>query len=126
MLPGQRKGVRVQRPGGIVLKGGQPDTQYSVQFLQGMVDRMLTSYRKYGHIKESIERGVDPLESSRQRIERYRETGNTEFLMDAANYIMMEFIHPSMENAHYDPESKSPGRILRTGRVSYKHAEDLE
>lgn len=107
------------------LRGGDPQSQYSVQFLQGMVNRMLTSYHKYGHVKDAVAVGVDCLASCQQRIRKYQETGNTEYLMDAANYLMMEFMFPSVEGAHYDPESRSPGRTLRSGRITDKHAEDL-
>lgn len=108
-----------------VLRGGEPQTQYSVQFIQGMLNRMLTSYHKYGHVKNAIAAGVDCLASADQRVFKYQETGNTEYLMDAANYLMMEFMHPSVEGAHYDPESRSPGRTLKSGRITDKHSEDL-
>lgn len=107
------------------IRGGNPQSQYSVTFLQGMVNRMLVSFHKYGPVKKAIENGVDALESSRQRVRKYQETGNTEYLMDAANYIMMEFMHPSHENAHFDAESRSPGRVLTSGRITDKHSEDL-
>lgn len=107
------------------LRGGEPTSQYSMRFMQGMINRMLTSYHKYGHVRVAYERGVDFLESSSQRVRKYKETGNTEFLMDAANYLMMEFMHPSHEGAHFDAESKSPGRVLTSGRITGKHSEDL-
>ena len=109
----------------ITLRGGQPTTQYSTTFLQGMVNRMLTSYHKYGHIRDAILAGVDPIQSCHQRVGKYLETGNTEYLMDAANYLMAEYMHPSHESAHFDAESRSPGRILRDGRITDKHSEDL-
>ena len=107
------------------IRGGNPQTQYSVPFIQGMVNRMLTSYHKYGHVKIAIQNGVDCKESAAQRWRKYEETGNTEYLMDAANYAMMEFMHPTHEKAHYDPESASPGRTLTSGRITDKHSEDL-
>lgn len=128
MLPGQRKGVRVQRPGGIVLKGGDPDSQYSVPFIQGMVNRMLTSYHKYGHIKDAVEAGLDMRKQIDIRLGKYDETGNTEWLIDAANYCMIEFMHPSHPDAHYrSTDSKeSPGRIHKSGRqTGAKHNLDI-
>jgi hypothetical protein len=107
------------------IRGGEPQSQYSVRFLQGMVNRMLTSYHKYGHVKDAIEAGVDPIASLQQRLHKYWETGNTEYLMDAANYAMMEYMHPSHDAAYFDAESSSPGRTLRSGRITDKHAEDL-
>lgn len=93
--------------------------------MQGMVNRMLVSYHKYGHVATAIENGVDCLESAQQRVNKYKADGNTEWLMDAANYLMMEYMHPSHEKAHFDAESRSPGRTLRSGRITDKHSEDL-
>lgn len=36
-------------------------------------------------------------------IQKYEETGNTEFLADAANFLMIEFMYPSIEGAKYTP-----------------------
>lgn len=107
------------------LRGGEPTSQYSPAFLQGMVNRMLTSYHKYGHVKVAIEAGIDCLASAQQRVRMYYETGNTEYLMDAANYLMMEFMYPSHSNAHFNAESRSPGRTTKDGRITDKHSEDL-
>lgn len=109
------------------IRGGSPSSQYSQEFLQGMVDRMLTSYPKYGHIQDSVALGMDPLQEVRNRINKYRETGNTEWLMDAANYCMIEFMHPSHDNAHFRPtdSSESKGRAMRDGTVHSKHSDQM-
>lgn len=111
----------------ITLHGGQPQTQYSLQFLQGMITRMLTSYSKYGHIKDSVEKGMDPLAEVRARINKYRATGNTEWLIDAANYCMIEFMHPSHEEAHFraTDSNESDGRAMRDGTRHSKHADQM-
>lgn len=106
------------------IQGGNPQTQYSIPFIQGMVNRMLTSFHKYGHIADA-KHHVDFLASASQRVRKYQQTGNTEYLMDAANYMMAEFMHPSHEKAHYDAESRSPGRTLHSGRITDRHVEDL-
>jgi hypothetical protein len=107
------------------IRGGNPTSHYSVDFLQKMVNRMVTSYHKYGHSKIAVENGVDCLESAAQRVRKYRDDGNTEWLIDAANYLMMEYMHPTHDKAHFDAESRSPGRTLTSGRISTKHSEDL-
>jgi hypothetical protein len=90
-----------------------------------MIDRMLVSYHKYGDVEIAFQKGIDFLESAKQRVDKYKEDGNTEWLMDAANYMMMEFMFPSHEAAHYDAESVSPGRRTKQGRITDKHSEDL-
>ena len=110
-----------------MLRGGQPASQYSIEFLQGMVDRMLLGYRKYGHIAESVEKGMDPATEAISRIRQYQRTGNTEWLMDGANYCMIEFMHPSHKDAHYRPtdSDESPGRAMRDGTRHSKHADEM-
>lgn len=111
----------------ITLRGGHPATQYSIEFLQGMVNRMLMSFPKYGHIKDSVERGMDPLAEAHARLRKYSSTGNTEWLIDAANYAMIEFMHPSHKNAHFrsTDSDESDGRAMRDGTRHSKHADRM-
>jgi len=92
-----------------------PTTEAGREFHQAMLDRMATSYFKYGTMAGAAEAGVDQIESALKRIERYRETGNTEWLADVANMVMMEFHHPQHPEAHYRPtdSTESPGRALK-------------
>lgn len=100
------------------LRASAPSTEYSKQFLQGMVDRMSVSYYKYGKVADAVPFQVDALRSLKIRIDKYLETGNTEFLMDAANFAMMEFMHPHLPEAHFTPTDAdgSPGRRAVSGR----------
>ncbi len=104
------------------LKPASPSSEYNETFLQGMLDRMAVSYHKYGPVAEGYPDRVDALESLRLRIERYLETRNTEFLIDAANFCMIEFMHPRLEGAHFEPtdSSESPGRVTASGNIN-KH-----
>lgn len=96
-----------------------PETEYSETFIQGMVNRMSVSYYKYGPVAEAVPDNVDALASLRLRLERYEQTGNTEWLMDAANYAMMEFMHPRHPGAHYRPtdSAESPGSVTVAGET---------
>ena len=97
-----------------------PDTEYSKQFMQGMLNRMAVSFYRYGKIADAYPNDISALDSMDQRLQRYAETGNTEFLMDAANFLMIEFMHPAHRNAHYAPTDSdgSPGRTTRRGHVT--------
>lgn len=71
---------------------------------------MVTSYFKYGPLKENYGtyKCMNAIENIRKRLDKYIETGNTEFLADVANFAMLEFMHPSIEGAKYQPtDSKS-------------------
>lgn len=96
----------------ITTSDGVPDSEFSIKFVQGMYDRMGVSFYKYGLVAKAYPKRVDAIESLIKRLDKYEETGNTEFLMDAANFAMIEFMHPSHPNAHYRPtdSTESPGR----------------
>jgi len=69
---------------------------------------MAVSFYKYGDVadsKQDLEANVE------RRIKKYRLTGNTEWLIDAANFCMIEFMKPTAEDAHFAPteSSESPG-----------------
>lgn len=102
----------------LVLSGaGCPESEYDSDFLQGMIDRMAVSYHKYGKAKFARQNGVKPLESLQRRLEKYAETGNTEWLIDAANFAMIEFMDPGHPEAHFRPtdSDESPGRETAVG-----------
>ena len=102
-----------------------PVDHISVEFLQGMLDRMIVGFHNYGH-SSRCEGDFDAVASLRLRMTAYRKTRNTEFLMDAANFAMMEFIKPKYKGAKYTPTTKreSPGAVLKGGR-RVKGKEDM-
>lgn len=93
-----------------------PDTEFSVPFVQGMADRMAVSFAKYGHVTDESVKKFDPVQNLQVRLDKYRETGNTEWLMDVANCAMIEFMFPQHPEAHYraTDSSESPGRSHRS------------
>lgn len=108
-------------PEKIVLDENQvPATEFSVPFLQGMINRMGVSFYKYGPIAKAFPHDISALRSLEQRLEEYRKTGNTEFLVDAANFAMIEFLRPSVEGAHFTPtdSDQSPGRTTVRGKAT--------
>ena len=92
-------------------------TQISDQFLKGMVARMEMSFFKYGDVKEAYPEKIDAIASLQQRLKKYSETGNTEFLMDVANFAMIEFMFPRKEGAFFQAtdSDQSPGRTTKLG-----------
>lgn len=72
----------------------------SPDFIKKMKNRMLLSYYKYGPVKDSYgpKGNIDPLDSGLERLELYLKTKNTEYLIDTANFLGIEFKYPSYEN----------------------------
>lgn len=93
-------------------------SEFNEEFIQGMRDRMVVSYYKYGPISEAYPDKVNAISSLQDRLRMYAETGNIEYLIDAANFAMIEFMLPRHPKAFFKPtdDDGSPGRIsLRTG-----------
>jgi hypothetical protein len=72
-------------------------TQWSRQFEQLMRNRMLLGCGRYGWINQPGKPQYCRIQSVKDRLEKYNVTGNTEYLVDCANLLMLEFeegIHP--------------------------------
>lgn len=97
-----------------------PNSENSMLFHQGMINRMEASYHKYGPLAAAYPHKVDAIKSLNTRLKKYQETGNTEWLMDVANFAMIEFMHPSHPQAHYKATdtAESPGRTLTSGETT--------
>ena len=89
-----------------------PNSEYNENFWKLMLNRMAISYHKYGPLKEAFPHKVDALQSIKDRLREYEKTGNTEYLIDAANFAMIEFMRPSHQDAHFEAtdSDRSPGR----------------
>lgn len=116
---GKPKGIGESLPTGKELDA-LLDTQVSDQFLRGMIARMEMSFFKYGDIRDAYPKRINAIESLRQRLDKYAETGNTEYLIDAANFAMIEFMLPSRPDAFFaaTDSDQSPGRVDRFGNAS--------
>jgi hypothetical protein len=98
---------------------GAPPSEFSEEFVSGMRNRMAVNYFKYGPVAEAFPHKVDAVASLAVRLLKYAETGNTEWLMDVANFCMIEFMHPRHPQAHFHgtDDDASPDRVsARTGR----------
>jgi hypothetical protein len=90
-------------------------SEYSERFWELMRNRMQMSFAKYGPVASAFPDKVNAMHSLLDRIRQYEATGNTEFMVDAANFAMIEFMRPSHKKAHFEAtDSKaSPGRRWR-------------
>lgn len=103
----------------ITAKLAAPETEFSTEFVQAMANRMAVSFHKYGPVFEGYPARVNALQSMVDRMAKYNETGNGEWLVDAANFLMIEFMHPAHPEAHFRPtdSDESPGRVRVDGTV---------
>lgn len=76
--------------------------EYSDEFDRLAKNRVMTSYHKYGPAKENYKNGnIQAIPSMEKCVKKYLETGNTEYLVDAKNYLMFEFMYPQVKGAHF-------------------------
>lgn len=90
-------------------------------FLQYMMNRMGVSFHKYGTIHDNFPHRRNGIDNLRQRVDKYLEDGNIEWLIDAANYALIEALAPSHPNAHFraTDSDESPGAINTDGTISH-------
>lgn len=85
-----------------LLKELERSGDYSSKFDELRLNRLAMSVHKYGHAKNNFGKHfVSALGSLQKCIDKYTETGNTEYLVDAANYVMFEFMYPSVSGATF-------------------------
>lgn len=94
-------------------------------FIELMKNRVEVSHFKYGSVRKNYRTGnIDALASLQKCIDEYKETGNTEYLVDASNYAMFEFMFPQIPGAFFKStdSSESAGIV----GISEKEMEELK
>lgn len=88
-----------------------PASEFSGEFMQAMLNRVAVGFFQYGPVAQAQ---TDHLKNARHRLDQYEKTGNTEFLIDAANFAMFEFMAPGIPGASFKAtdHTDSPGIIL--------------
>jgi len=88
---------------------------YNHRFERRMQQSIEVSYHKYGHMKDAYPHKVNAIKSLERRLELYKETGNADYLVDIANFAMIEFSHPAHEKFHDKPTDGGEGRVWYAG-----------
>lgn len=110
-------------------------TEVDERFINGMRDRMVVSFYKYGPVAEGAPK-VDVIASLMARLRLYAngdeakgiKAGNTEYLMDVANFAMIEFMYPKHPGAYFQgtDDEGSPGRVsARTGKLDKRDNSEI-
>jgi hypothetical protein len=89
-------------------------TEYSKEFDKMRENRMIVSFYKYGPMRQNYSTGCcDAVKSLERYLQKYKDTGNTEFLADVANFAMIEFMYPQHANSHFKAtdSGESPGVV---------------
>jgi len=68
---------------------------YSLEFDRLRQNRVEVSAHKYGPARKNFGEGrVDALKTAELCLDAFKKDGNTEHLVDAANYLMFRFMYP--------------------------------
>ena len=87
--------------------------EYSTEFDKLRQNRVAVSYHKYGAAKKNFAEGrVDAIGCLELCLDKFKKTGNTEYLLDVANYAMFRYMYP-MPNEYYKAtdSSESAGTV---------------
>lgn len=88
-------------------------TEYSTNFDDIRKKLVVQSFYKYGPASANFNKGyVDAIGSLKRCLQKFEETGNTEYLADVANYAMFRFMYPKQgEEFHYTGSNESAGVV---------------
>lgn len=89
--------------------------QTNEKFIRRMDAAMEVSYHKYGDVKAAYPHEYSAIKELKHRLRRYEETGNLDYLVDVANYAMIEFTYPARADAHDSPTDGGEGRYRHGG-----------
>ena len=80
------------------------ETEWCPEFEQLMRNRLIMGRIRYGQSLQDKEKGVyDCLKAIERKVIAFRNTGNTEYLVDVANYCLIEFMHSTHPHKHFGP-----------------------
>lgn len=88
--------------------------EYSEEFDRLRKNRVEQSFYKYGPVRKNYKTGyVKAIPSMERCLIKYNETSNREYLVDAANYLMFEYMFPQHPKAHFrqTPSEESAGIV---------------
>lgn len=79
----------------MTIRGDESMKEYSEEFDRLRKNRVTVSFYKYGSARDNFGGGrVDAIATAERCIEAFKKDGNTEHLVDAANYLMFRFMYP--------------------------------
>ncbi len=94
------------------------ESEFNNGFTDKMRASMEVSYHKYGPIRQAYPHKVDAIKNLKKRLDLYEQTGNADYLVDIANFAMIEYTLPAHPKNHYSPTDGGEGRVWSNGKVN--------
>lgn len=102
-----------------------PKEDYSEKFDELRKNRVAVSRHKYGSAKVNFgQKLVEAIPTLEKCLQKYKDTGNTEYLCDVANYAMFEYMYPQHPNGHF--RATDSGESAGIVGMSIKEIEDFK
>jgi len=79
-------------------------TEWSSEFESLMRNRLIMGCFRYGALRRSDKPKYNKVDSIRQRLDLYEQTGNAEHLVDIANLCLVEFVDESHPKFHWSAQ----------------------
>lgn len=100
------------------------ETEWSKDFEKHRKEKLAVSFYKYGPASRNFPDNVDALATMEKCIKMYHITKNKEYLCDAANYLMFEYMYPKEDNTFYkDTDSDQSAGVVG---MTVKEMEDFK
>lgn len=88
-------------------------SEYSEEFDKIRKNRVEVSYFKYGPARKNYNEGrVDAIGSLELCLEKFKKTGNTEYLCDVANYAMFRYMYPMPDESFKPTDSSESAGVV--------------
>lgn len=78
-------------------------SEWSNEFEKFMRNRLILGAIRYGRIGAKNKTKYDRVSSMQKRLQKFKESGNKEFLVDVANLCLLEFVECNHPNEHFSP-----------------------
>ena len=89
--------------------------EYSEEFDKLRKSRVEVSFYKYGAARDNFGAGrVDAIGSLELCLDKFKKTGNTEYLLDVANYAMFRYMYPLPREYFKATDSKDSAGTVGT------------
>ena len=92
---------------------------FSEAFINKMKNAIEMSHYKYGWANKTYPELAQAYKCIKERLDAYEKTRNKEYLIDVANFAMLEYLYPAFGDAHYTP-TDSDKSVGLAGGISYK------
>lgn len=98
-----------------VRTAGVLKSEYSEEFDKLRKNRVEVSFFKYGSAKKNFGEGrVDAIKTLELCLDKFKKTGNTEYLLDVANYAMFRFMFPMPDDFFKSTDSSESAGTVGT------------